>query len=103
MPRAGAPRVQSADHGRDRKRDRDFHQGPHAGIGCIGGHSRMTTDFAALRSTLDKTDMLGRIIAFPQQMEDAWKIGAAFAPRAESLREKHFSRVVVCGMGGSAI
>jgi glucose/mannose-6-phosphate isomerase len=63
----------------------------------------MTMDFAALRKHLDNTDMLGRIIAFPAQMEEAWKIGAGFAPRAEALREKSFERVVVCGMGGSAI
>jgi glucose/mannose-6-phosphate isomerase len=64
----------------------------------------MTTDFAALRTRLDQTDMLGRVIAFPEQMEAAWKIGAEFAPRAaEALRGKTFERVVVCGMGGSAI
>jgi glucose/mannose-6-phosphate isomerase len=63
----------------------------------------MTADFAALRTQLDTTDMLGRVIAFPAQMEEAWKIGAEFAPRVESLRAKSFERVVVCGMGGSAI
>ena len=64
----------------------------------------MTTDFAALHTQLDQTDMLGRTIKFPEQMEAAWKIGAEFAPRAaEALRGKTFERVVVCGMGGSAI
>ncbi len=63
----------------------------------------MTMDFAALRARLDTTDMMGRIIAFPEQMEAAWKIGAEFAPRVEPLRGKSFERVVVCGMGGSAI
>jgi glucose/mannose-6-phosphate isomerase len=61
-------------------------------------------DFAALRKRLDQTDMMGRVIAFPEQMEAAWEIGAGFAPRAaEALRGKTFERVVVCGMGGSAI
>ena len=63
----------------------------------------MTMDFAALRTRLDTTDMMGRIIAFPEQMEAAWKIGAEFAPQVEALRAKSFERVVVCGMGGSAI
>jgi glucose/mannose-6-phosphate isomerase len=63
----------------------------------------MTVDFVALRAHLDATDMLGRIIGFPAQMEAAWKIGSEFAPRAEALRAKSFERVVVCGMGGSAI
>jgi glucose/mannose-6-phosphate isomerase len=64
----------------------------------------MTNDFAALRTQLDPADMLGRVIKFPEQMEAAWKIGGEFAPRAaEALRGKTFERVVVCGMGGSAI
>jgi glucose/mannose-6-phosphate isomerase len=63
----------------------------------------MTVDFAALRSQLDKTDMMGRIIGFPAQMEAAWKIGAEFAGSAGSVRGAAFERVVICGMGGSAI
>ena len=63
----------------------------------------MTVDFAALRKHLDATDMLGRVIGFPAQMEAAWKIGAEFASSVEPLRAKSFQRVVVCGMGGSAI
>ncbi len=63
----------------------------------------MTVDYAALRSHLDTTDMLGRLIDFPAQMEAAWKIGAEFASSAEKLRGNAFERVVVCGMGGSAI
>lgn len=63
----------------------------------------MTMDFAALRKELDQTDMLGRVVAFPQQMEAAWKIGLEFAPRVDALRGKLYERVVVCGMGGSAI
>ncbi|HET6350395.1 MAG TPA: bifunctional phosphoglucose/phosphomannose isomerase [Candidatus Krumholzibacteria bacterium] len=63
----------------------------------------MTVDFAALRAHLDTSDMLGKVIGFPAQMESAWKIGSDFAPRVEALRSKSFERVVVCGMGGSAI
>jgi glucose/mannose-6-phosphate isomerase len=63
----------------------------------------MTVDFAALRAHLDATDMLGRVLAFPAQMESAWKIGAEFAPAVEPLRAKPVERVVICGMGGSAI
>lgn len=63
----------------------------------------MSVDFAALRTHLDTSDMLGRIIGFPEQMEAAWKIGAEFAGSAESMRGRPFERVVVCGMGGSAI
>ena len=63
----------------------------------------MTVNFAALRAHLDATDMLGRVLGFPAQMEAAWKIGADFAPAAEKLRSMKFERVVVCGMGGSAI
>lgn len=63
----------------------------------------MSVDYSALRTHLDRTDMLGRVIQFPAQMEAAWKIGAEFAPAVESLGAKSFERVVVCGMGGSAI
>ena len=63
----------------------------------------MTMDFGALQKQLDANDMMGRVVGFPAQMEAAWKIGAEFAPRAEALRGKSFERVVVCGMGGSAI
>jgi glucose/mannose-6-phosphate isomerase len=63
----------------------------------------MSIDFAALRTHLDTTDMLGRILQFPAQMEAAWKIGSEFAGSAGALRAKSFDRVVVCGMGGSAI
>ena len=56
-----------------------------------------------LRSRFDATDMLGRVLGFPEQMEAAWKVGAGFARAAESLRGTKFERVVVAGMGGSAI
>ena len=63
----------------------------------------MTVDFGALRGQYDPSDMLGRVINFPAQMEAAWKIGAEFAPGVEPIRSQAFERVVVCGMGGSAI
>lgn len=63
----------------------------------------MTPDIERLHARLDAADMLGRVIAFPAQMEAAWKIGAEFEPRVQSLRAVTFARVVVCGMGGSAI
>src|SRR5262245_112638 len=102
MPGTGAPRVTFSHHGRDRKRDRGLPEGTHTRVRRIRRSTRMT-DFAALRKQLDPADMLGRTIAFPEQMEAAWKIGAEFAPRAEALRGKAYERVVVCGMGGSAI
>ncbi len=55
-----------------------------------------------LRSRHDASDMLGRILAFPEQMERAWATGAEFVKTAP-LRSGPFARVVVCGMGGSAI
>jgi glucose/mannose-6-phosphate isomerase len=55
-----------------------------------------------LRNRYDAADMLGRIIAFPDQMEAAWSIGAEFARTLAASRSK-FERVVVAGMGGSAI
>lgn len=55
-----------------------------------------------LRARHDASDMLGRILAFPDQMERAWKIGGEFA-QAAKLPRGPFARVVVCGMGGSAI
>ena len=55
-----------------------------------------------LRARVDAADMLGRILAFPEQMTRAWEIGAAFVKAAQPPRGP-FARVVVCGMGGSAI
>ncbi len=62
----------------------------------------MTPTLADLRARHDPADMLGRVLAFPSQMEEAWAIGAEFAGSA-SLARGSFSHVVVCGMGGSAI
>ncbi|MDH4037541.1 MAG: bifunctional phosphoglucose/phosphomannose isomerase [Candidatus Krumholzibacteria bacterium] len=55
-----------------------------------------------LRARIDASDMLGRILAFPEQAARAWEIGAAFVKQAQ-LPRGPFARVVVCGMGGSAI
>ena len=55
-----------------------------------------------LRNQLDAADMMGRVIAFPDQMEAAWKIGEEFARTLPPPRTR-FERVVVAGMGGSAI
>jgi glucose/mannose-6-phosphate isomerase len=63
----------------------------------------MSLNFAALRSHLDTTDMMGRVLAFPAQMEAAWKTGAEFVRTLPDLRGRRIERVVVCGMGGSAI
>jgi len=63
----------------------------------------MTMDFSALRKHLDASDMMGLLLGFPAQMEAAWKIGSEFAPKIADFRSKSFTRVVVCGMGGSAI
>ena len=55
-----------------------------------------------LRARHDASDMLGRILSFPDQMERAWRTGAEFV-NAVKLPRGPFARVVVCGMGGSAI
>jgi len=63
----------------------------------------MVVDFDNLetrRSTLDTSGMLDLTTAFPSQMDDAWGIGSEFA---RSVEKTSASRVVVCGMGGSAI
>ena len=55
---------------------------------------------ADLRSKLDSKGMFGLVKAFPAHMTDAWDRGRRFSPGLERAR---VSRVVVCGMGGSAI
>jgi glucose/mannose-6-phosphate isomerase len=55
-----------------------------------------------LRARHDASDMLGRILDFPAQAQQAWRIGAEFVAAA-TLPAGPFARVVVCGMGGSAI
>lgn len=63
----------------------------------------MAVDFQNLeqrRSSLDTSGMLDLTTGFPSQMNDAWNIGAEFARKVDNTSA---SRVVVCGMGGSAI
>jgi glucose/mannose-6-phosphate isomerase len=60
----------------------------------------MIERWSELQKRHDPGDMYGRVVSFPGQMEDAWRIGAEFASH---LQRSSFSRVVVCGMGGSAI
>jgi glucose/mannose-6-phosphate isomerase len=57
-------------------------------------------DIRKLHAKFDKADMLGRVVSFPRQMEDAWRIGAEFVGNWSPGR---FKTIVVCGMGGSAI
>lgn len=56
--------------------------------------------FGDLRKRLDSKGMLDLVKAFPSHMEDAWERGRRFSSALEPAR---VSRVVVCGMGGSAI
>ena len=60
----------------------------------------MASEIEALRKELDPSDMLGKVMGFPEQMEEAWAIGKAFA---ETLETVDVQQVVVCGMGGSGI
>jgi glucose/mannose-6-phosphate isomerase len=53
-----------------------------------------------LRAEFDSAGMLDLVSSFPEQMADAWEIGAAFAA---GMVETPGANVVVCGMGGSAI
>jgi glucose/mannose-6-phosphate isomerase len=57
-------------------------------------------DVREAQEKLDKKNMLGLVQAFPSQMADAWRIGEAFS---KSLPKHSFQRVLLCGMGGSAI
>lgn len=57
-------------------------------------------DLQELQRSLDKGNMLGRVTSFPSQMRDAWERTEKFA---ETLSAIPARRVVVCGMGGSAI
>jgi glucose/mannose-6-phosphate isomerase len=63
----------------------------------------VTVNLSDLRRRHDPGDMLGRVVGFPSQMEAAWRIGSQFAGGLDALRARSYSRVVVCGMGGSAI
>jgi glucose/mannose-6-phosphate isomerase len=56
--------------------------------------------FADLRKRLDSKGMLDLVKAFPAHMVDAWDRGKRFS---STLERADVARVVVCGMGGSAI
>lgn len=58
------------------------------------------SELQALRKTLDAGGMFDLVAAFPDHMKVAWKLGAEWAGR---LSREVPRRVVVCGMGGSAI
>jgi len=60
----------------------------------------MASEIQELRKKIDPGDMLGRVVGFPEQMEQAWKIGKEFA---KGIKPVDVRQVVVCGMGGSAI
>jgi glucose/mannose-6-phosphate isomerase len=60
----------------------------------------VTVDVKQLHATYDADDMLAKVSGFPKQMREAWDIGQAFA---SSVPTGDFRRIVVCGMGGSAI
>jgi len=53
-----------------------------------------------LRESLDKGHMLRLVSSFPEHMDDAWQRGRDFA---RAVKSPSFSRIVVCGIGGSAI
>ncbi|MFQ5473191.1 MAG: bifunctional phosphoglucose/phosphomannose isomerase [Dehalococcoidia bacterium] len=55
-------------------------------------------DDASARSRLDPSDMLGSVAALPDQCREAW----AAAQKVEALGEE-INKVIVLGMGGSAI
>ena len=50
----------------------------------------------------DPQNMLGEINILPTQLEKAWELGKTF-PLDGLKSSRHSSRVVICGMGGSAI
>jgi glucose/mannose-6-phosphate isomerase len=56
-------------------------------------------DLQAMKN-LDPQDMLGHIDRLPDQLEQAWKAGQSF-PLPDALRKAN--RIVIAGMGGSAI
>ncbi len=57
-------------------------------------------DLKQLGSELDKKNMLGLLETFPAQMSEAWGLGETFS---KSLPNGDYKRIIVCGMGGSAI
>jgi glucose/mannose-6-phosphate isomerase len=61
----------------------------------------MNLDDLDLFKQLDKQDMLASIDGLPDQLQAAWTMGQTLELPAGGTRE--FSRVVIAGMGGSAI
>ena len=57
-------------------------------------------DNAGARKQLDRSDLLRRVEALPEQCDEAWAAARAFAWPKDAARAKN---VVVLGMGGSAI
>ena len=60
----------------------------------------MNLDDLQAMKTLDTQDMLGAIDRLPDQLEEAWTAGQSF-PLPDALRKTR--RIVIAGMGGSAI
>jgi len=59
----------------------------------------MNLDEAKLFAELDQQGMLGHIDGLPDQLQTAWRMGLSLPlPEMNDIR-----RVVICGMGGSAI
>jgi glucose/mannose-6-phosphate isomerase len=58
----------------------------------------MNLDDPLKMQALDKQNMLAEIDGLPAQLESAWEIGSHLTLSGENV-----SRVVICGMGGSAI
>ena len=55
-------------------------------------------DDAALREQIDKSQMYRALLSFPYQLEKGWELAGSI-----SIERNKFSRIIVCGMGGSAI
>ncbi len=59
----------------------------------------MNLDHAQSFQTIDRDDMLGHIRSLPDQLDTAWRLGM----NSEMKEMKPVSRILVAGMGGSAI
>lgn len=63
----------------------------------------MSFDYSKLKELgekLDERKMIDLVASIPSHMSDGWAIGGEFAA---GLKKTSASRIVVCGMGGSAI
>ncbi|UCG53127.1 MAG: bifunctional phosphoglucose/phosphomannose isomerase [Candidatus Latescibacterota bacterium] len=61
-----------------------------------GGYARLEQ----LSPSLDRSGMIDLVKSFPLHMEDAWDRGYEFTGSIETY---HPAKIVICGMGGSAI